>query len=64
VEIQGSIKFPADLSIDCKVEARSLRRGNLNRRLNAEIQRRDQTKSVTVPAQGFGNITVDESFAI
>lgn len=60
VEIKGSIKFQADLTIDGKVEGEIASPGNLTVGENAEIKGEIKTKSVTVHGKVFGNITVDE----
>jgi cytoskeletal protein CcmA (bactofilin family) len=60
VEIKGSIKFQADLTIDGKVEGEIASPGNLTIGENAEIRGEIKTKSVTVHGKVFGNITVDE----
>src|SRR5206468_7975849 len=60
VEIKGSIKFQADLTIDGKVEGEIASPGNLTVGENAEIRGEIKTKSVTVHGKIFGNITVDE----
>jgi cytoskeletal protein CcmA (bactofilin family) len=60
VEIKGSIKFQADLTIDGKVEGEIASPGNLTVGENAEIRGEIKTKSVTVHGKVWGNITVDE----
>ncbi len=60
VEIKGSIKFQADLTIDGKVEGEIASPGNLTVGENAEIRGEIKTKSVSVHGKVHGNITVDE----
>jgi len=60
VEIKGSIKFQADLTIDGKVEGEIASPGNLTVGENAEIRGEIKTKSVTVHGKVHGNITVEE----
>jgi cytoskeletal protein CcmA (bactofilin family) len=60
VEIKGTIKFQADMTIDGKVEGEITSPGTLTIGENAEIRGEIKTKSVTVLGKVHGNIIVEE----
>ncbi len=60
VQIEGSITFQNDLTIDGKVKGNINSPGTLTIGENADIQAEIKTKSVTVHGKVTGNITVDD----
>ncbi len=60
VEIEGSITFQTDLTIDGKVKGDITSTGVLTLGENAEISGNIRTKSATIHGRVQGNVTVDE----
>jgi cytoskeletal protein CcmA (bactofilin family) len=61
VEIEGSIKFRDELTLDCRVRGDIVSKGNLILESDAQIQGNIVTRSVVVHGKVHGNITVNDS---